>query len=513
MTDIAKPPTSGAGGDGGTEPPAMKASAQKDIAGATTLKRNTLTLPEVLAQSVANAAPSAAMALLPLLVFLNAGNGSWFAFVIAVITMVMVGYCAAQFAKRINSAGSFYVWITRAFGPGAGHTAGWALQLGYLATGVATVYGFAIFGGDLLHRLVPAIDATSPATLIVLFAIDTLLAVSVAIYDINLSARTSLTLEAISILAILTLCVSIWVVRGPIDTKQLTFSGVVPGGVIIGVVLAIFAFVGFESAGSLGMEAKNPYKNVGRAIVVSAAFVGTLYVLVSYSQTLGFQPTNGGYAKSEAPMPDLADLIGAPILATVISAGITISVFACTLACINASARIALTMAHDGMGVPALTRTHARRKTPNVAIWVMAVPMFLVPLITTVMGKSPIDGTGWAGTLATFGFMLAYAMVSIGAPIFLRRIGESSVPVWIVGVIGLVAMVVVFYSSWLPTTLNWILPFPPLEGVYAYLPYVFFAWTAIGLAWFFIVRAQKPEVARALGSRYETVEEHAATAG
>jgi amino acid transporter len=510
MTDVVQPPTSDTGGDG---PPVMKASPQKDIAGATTLKRNTLTLPEVLAQSVANAAPSAAMALLPLLVFLNAGNGSWFAFVIAVILMVCVGYCASQFAKRINSAGSFYVWLTRAFGPAAGHTAGWALQLGYIATGVATVFGFGIFGGDVLHRIIPAIDALNPVTLIVLFAVDTALAIGVAIYDINLSARTSLTLEAISIGAIIVLCVAIWVVRGPVDTKQLSFSGVVPGGVIIGIVLAIFAFVGFESAGSLGMEAKNPYKNVGRAIVISAAFVGTLYVFVSYSQTLGFQPTNGGYAKSAAPMPDLADLIGAPILALIISIGITISVFACTLACINASARIAMTMAHDGMGVPALTRTHTTRKTPNVAIWVVAVPMFLIPLLTIVVGQSPIDGTGWSGTLATFGFMLAYAMVSIGAPIFLRKINQSSVPVWIVGVIGLVAMVVVFYSSWLPTTLNWILPFPPLTGVYAILPYLFFIWTAIGLAWYFIVRSRSPHIAAALGSRYETAEEHAASAG
>jgi len=52
-------------------------------AGATTLRRNVLTMPEVLAQSVANMAPSAAMALLPLLVFTSAGNGTWVSFVIA----------------------------------------------------------------------------------------------------------------------------------------------------------------------------------------------------------------------------------------------------------------------------------------------------------------------------------------------------------------------------------------------------------------------------------------------
>src|SRR5215472_12553307 len=350
------------------------------IAGEKTLKRNTLTLPEVLAQSVANAAPSAAMALLPLLVFLNAGNGTWFTFAISVVLMVCIGYCAAQFAKRMNSAGSFYVWVTQALGPGAGHSAGWGLQLGYVATGVATVFGFGIFGGDLLHRIFPAIDPLNPVLLVVLFAVDFGLASLVAIYGINLSARTALTLESISVLAIITLCISLWVVRGPIDPAQFSFKGVVPGGMVIGIVLAIFAFVGFESAGSLGLEARNPYRNVGRAILGSALFVGIFYVLVSYSQVSGFQPTNGGFAKSSAPMPDLAALLGLGWLSYVISAGITVSVFACTLACINASARIALAMAHDGMGVPALARVGRSHHTPHVAMWTVAIPMLLIPV-------------------------------------------------------------------------------------------------------------------------------------
>jgi amino acid transporter len=480
-----------------------------DVAGATTLKRNTLTMPETLAQSVANAAPSAAMALLPLLVFLNAGNGTWFAFVIALVLMLCIGYCAAQFAKRMNSAGSFYVWVTQALGPAAGHAAGWALVLGYIATGMATVYGFGIFASDLFHRLIPSIDPLNPVLLVVLFAIGTFLAAAVAIYDINLSARTSLILESISVLAIITLCVSIWVVRGPIDPAQFSFKGVLPGGVIIGVVLAIFAFVGFESAGSLGMEAKNPFRNVGRAIITSALFVGCFYVIVSYSQALGFQPTNGGYAKSSAPMPDLAVLIGLSWLAIIIDIGITISVFACTLACINASARILMTMAHDGMGVPALTRTHPVRKTPTTAIVTVALPMFLIPLLTTLLKQSPIDGTGWTGTLATFGFMLAYALVALGAPLYLRRINEAGAVVWVLGMIGLVSMIVVFYASWLPQTIP-VIAFPPLTGLYIWLPYMWMVWTAVGLIWYFIVRSRTPDVARGVGSRFETVEEHEA---
>ena len=117
------------------------ATAQTDLAvdSGITLQKRVLSFPEVLAQSVANMAPSAAMALLPLLVFYSAGNATWLSFLISVIVLLVVAYCASLFATRINSAGSFYVWVTRALGPGAGSAAGWGLVLGYLFTGIACV--------------------------------------------------------------------------------------------------------------------------------------------------------------------------------------------------------------------------------------------------------------------------------------------------------------------------------------------------------------------------------------
>src|SRR6266567_4488460 len=247
MSETQTPPGSSVGAPGPT-PPARETvvvAGPSGAAGATSLRRNVLSMPEVLAQSVANAAPSAAMALLPLLVFLNAGNGTWLSFVAAVITMVCVGYCAAQFARKMNSAGGFYVWVTKGFGPAAGHASGWGLLLGYLATGVATTLGFAIFGGDFLNRIT-GVAPDNRTLVIILLAIDTAFPIAVAVADMGLSARTSLTLESISIVIILVLCVAIWIAHGPVDGNQLTFSGVKPGGILVGVTLAIFAFVGFE---------------------------------------------------------------------------------------------------------------------------------------------------------------------------------------------------------------------------------------------------------------------------
>ena len=469
------------------------------------LKHGRLSLPEVLAQSVANMAPSAAMALLPLLVFAGAGNGTWVSFTIALLALLCIGYCAAQFARRINSAGSFYVWVSKALRPSFGHAAGWGLILGYLATGMATVYGFAIYGADLLTRL--GAPGDNRGILAALFLLDILLAAGVAFLDIGLSARTALILESLSVTVILVLCVNIWVHNGTVfDTHQLTLTGVKPGGILVGTVLAIFAFVGFESAGSLGVESKNSFRNIPRAILWSCLIVGLFYVVVSYSQIYGFAGVKGGILGSAAPLPDLATQTGIGFFAYILDIGIVCSMFACTLACINAGSRLIYSMARDGMGHATMSSVHRVRSTPHIAIAVAAVPMIAVPIVTTIINESAVNATGWVGSVATFGFMLGYALVGIGAPVFLRRAGLPATLAWVLGLLGAAIMAFVFWANWLPQTIPGNL-FPALTGAYVWLPYIFLAWTAIGIVYYAIWQRRNPAKAAQVGTRYHTPEQ------
>jgi amino acid transporter len=51
-------------------------------------------------------------------------------------------------------------------------------------------------------------------------------------------------------------------------------KGVSPTSIRIGLVLSFFSFAGFESAASLGDEAKKPLKTIPKAIIISAITVG-----------------------------------------------------------------------------------------------------------------------------------------------------------------------------------------------------------------------------------------------
>jgi len=496
MTDVVKPPETGATGGNG------RAAAVAGLG----LRRNVLTMPEVLTQCVANAAPSAAVSVLPAIAFIYAGNGAWLTFVVATISMVLIGYSVSVFARRTASAGSFYVYNAQSLGSAGGFASGWALVVGYVFTGMATVCGPAIYIAAFLGQF--GIHANNTVGAMILMGIDLVLATFLAYRSISLSARTSLVLEAISMTIILALFVVAFSEKGLISPDQLSLKGAPTGGIGPGIVIAIFAFVGFESAASLGLEAKNPYKNVGRAVIISAVLVGVFYILGTYAQVLGFSGQTSGLDKASAPLFDLATILGVSWFGFVMNWGVALSSFACTLACINAGSRILFQMGHDGV-MPAVTsRSHATNQTPHIGIYLVAPLMLLFPYIIILLGHTPIDVINWMGTVATFGFMLAYLLVAIGAPLWLRKRHENYTWPAIIGAIGAIVMLYVYYASIFP---NNALPSPlfpsdltqPTELWMA----IFIVAMIIGMAWYFIVRAQRPHVMSQIGTMQEHNEE------
>jgi amino acid transporter len=71
---------------------------------------------EVLAQSIAGISPTSTSVLVISLVFASAGNGTWLAYLLATIGLMLVSLGINQFAKRSASPGAFFVYIGQALG-------------------------------------------------------------------------------------------------------------------------------------------------------------------------------------------------------------------------------------------------------------------------------------------------------------------------------------------------------------------------------------------------------------
>jgi amino acid transporter len=169
------------------------------------------------------------------------------------IAALLVALCISRFARYSTSPVSVYVCFDE-LPPWMAAVAAWSLLLAYLATGASVVGGFYHYANVLL------VDATNRTTSTVLLTVVvTGVSMWIACRDVKISARLMLWIEAASLVVILTVVVLVLAGQGiHLDREQMQLRGMTGSGLRLGLVLALFSFVGFESATTLGAEARNP---------------------------------------------------------------------------------------------------------------------------------------------------------------------------------------------------------------------------------------------------------------
>ena len=446
------------------------------------LRREILSPMETLAQSVSTIAPTSSPAATIPLVCALAGNGTWLAYVLATVAIVLVALCIGRYARHSASPGSLYTYASMTLPPWLSATVAWSLLLAYVATGSSVIGGFYHYANVLLH------DATGHLySSVLLAALVTGISIWIAYRDVKISARLMLWIEATSATIIVIVVVLLLIRHGwHLDWEQLHLRGMTGSGLRLGLVLALFSFVGFESATTLGSEASNPLKTIPRAVLQSSILAGAFFVLCAYAEVLGFHTVGQDLGASQDPMHVVARVSGVPWLGLLIDIGVLVSLFAATLGCITAAARVLLLMAHNGLAHNSLRATHATNQTPSRAVVITGVAALLPVAILAARGASGLDVYGWLGSLATYGFIVAYGLVCVGLPHYLRthnvfRPGAQIIP-WLAGLAMLLALVGNLY------------PMP--EGPYGKLPYVYLAYLTAGLLWF-AFRARNKQAALA----------------
>ena len=424
------------------------------------LRKQGLSALETLAQSISSIAPTAAPTLLIPLVFAVAGNGTWLAYLLATAAAFLVALNVSSFASHSSSPGSLYAYAVSVFTGPVGQLAAWGLLLAYVATASAVTGGFTNYANVLLQSALKI--SVSPLLLTVCV---TGFATWVSYRDVKISARLMLWCEVASV-ALISLVVLITVSKYGfrLDYDQFRLRAVAPGGLRLGVVLALFSFVGFESATTLGEEAKNPLKTIPAAVILSALFAGLFFVFCSYSEVLGFRATGQDLGQATAPLHVLAERAGVSILGPLIDMGAAMSFFACALSCITAGARVLLLMAHKRL-VPALfERVHPQHKTPGNAVLFVGCASAIGPAILLHRGTSGFDVNGWMGALATYGFLTSYLLVCVAAPVYLRRHGRLTSAAIIFAAVAVFFVLAAMIGSvypWPPS------PYPWLIGVFS----------------------------------------------
>jgi amino acid transporter len=441
------------------------------------LQQHVLSPMETLAQSISTIAPSTTPTLTVPLIFALCGMGSGLAYLIATGAMVLVGLCIARFARESASPGSLYSYAQSSLPPVFGAVTAWALFFAYVTTASSVIGGFLNFAYVLLGRFGPHVP---PVALVAVAAGG---ATVVAYHDIKVSARLMLWIEAVSVCLItLVIGITLWKHGLRIDKAQVELRGVSVQQVRLGVMLAIFSFVGFESATTLGSEAREPLKTIPRAVILSALLSGLFFLVCAYGEVLGFRGSPVSLGESAAPFHYLSAQAGVGPAGLLIDIGVLVSMFAATLACVIAASRVMLLMACDGLAHHSLKVTHARHETPAIGSALAGLLAFVPVTALVVRGASGADVYGWMGTLAVFGFLTAYTLAAVALAVHLRREGRLTVGVTLLAAAAALAMIAGLVGN--------VFPVPPAP--YRYFPYIYLAYLAVALISYGVAERRDP---------------------
>ena len=444
------------------------------------LRSGALSLMDAIGQSLAAVGPTLTPALNVTVVLGLAGVGCWLSYFLGTLGVVIVAASVGVLAARHPEAGSYFIYVGRTFGPLTGALAGWAMISAYMFTAISTAFAFVIFLGDLLEAF--HLSLAGPAKLpLMLVYIGTV--IFGAYRDIKLSSRAGLVMEIISLSIIITITVLFVHVQGTIvDRTQLDITSLHWPGIFSALPFVIFSFVGFESSATLAKESTNPKRNIPRSIIGCAAFSGIFFTAMAYFMVLGMGDDAVALGRSTAPFTDVAARAGLGWAATIVYCGAMISVFACTLASVNAAARLLFSMGkyqflHRSMGL-----VHDTHRTPHRAILICGLLLAGVCLLMLPVGY--LNAFGYAGTIASFGFVVVYLALCIVAPLDLKKSGEMRPRHIVNGAVGTVLMLFVMIGS----------VYPVPEYPFNVLPYLFFVYMAVGAGWFAFLRWRSPQV-------------------
>jgi amino acid transporter len=439
-----------------------------------------LGLADALALSLAIVGPSMAMAFNVSLAARAAGRAAPLAFAIGTAALGIVALSFVSFSRRVAHAGSAYAYIGQVFGRRWGFLAGWTLLLTYLtfASGVSALIG------NFLQAAAQNYGIQNSRLWLAASLSGLLLACFFAYRDMRLASRLMLLLEAISVLAIIFLCVT--VLTKVATTAGLSAAPFAPAadfnrwsGVGYAMVFCVLSFAGFEGAATLGEETQNPHRSIPIAILGTCALAGAFYVFVAYAQVMGYGLSAAkDLANASAPLNDLAIRYMSREFATAVDLAAAISAFSCALGSLSAAARLLFALGRAGFG-PRIGYVHPVHGTPGAAV-IFSGLTCAAGLALWAPFTGPANYCAYLSTIGSLALILVYIGVTVAESV--DAFGARRMAWAMCGLGGTGALLWPLYNSLYPAP-----AFPNNQW-----PYLVAAWVIAGAALLLIFPGRRP---------------------
>jgi amino acid transporter len=302
----------------------------------------------------------------------RAGAPAMVLWLVAAVTFLLPHtMCVAELSSTVSEQGGVYAWVRRAYGPFHGFVAGWCLW----ANNIFFLPAVLLFAApSLLAVLGPGYAALAEDRAYSAVFVLVVLWVCIGANIVGLGvARWLPNVASAGVFGITALLIGLGIYGAVSGRSATSFALSTPWPDPLGSLglwaAMCFAFSGYEAAGTVREEVRDPGRTMPRGLLIAAAIAFTFYlggsagILVALpAETLSERST----------IPEAVELMGARLgvhgLGPVASAFVVLAAVALVAAWVSCSSRVPFAAA-DARALPrALSRLHPRYRTPHVAL-------------------------------------------------------------------------------------------------------------------------------------------------
>lgn len=340
----------------------------------------------------------------------QAGGATWLAFGAATGVAILTALSYAELGSRFPKSGGAATFCREAFGTEwAPLFIGWLVLCSGMVSMATVSHGFAGYLGRFLPGL--------PLPVVVAAFLSLLGLINLRGIRESSGANILCTAVELSGLLVVVAAGAWFLLRAGAPPALEPFPRAVPvPSILQGAALAFFALIGFEDMVNVAEEAREPEKNLPRAILAAVAVAGGLYMLVCFV-ALRVVPAVE-LAGSPTPLLNVVQRAAPAVPPALFSAVALFAVSNTALLNFVMGSRLVYGMAQEGLLPRPLGKLHPSRSTPHVAIGVILLATVALALSGTL--------TRLAGT--TSGLLLA-VFVAVHAALLRVKGRRESRPV------------------------------------------------------------------------------------
>lgn len=360
-------------------------------------------------------------------------------YMFAMVAILFTVFSYIHMVKAFPSAGSAYTYVQQTFNPNLGFMVGWSALCDYLFLPMVYALAIKIYMASYFPGVPSWLWVVIP---ILIISIANLFNVKVAvsISTIFVFAQILITFVFIALL-----------IKGLADVNNgasslfslqpLYSANLTMAGVLAGVTILAYSYIGFDAISTLAEETINPTKTLPRVMIALALYIGVTYTIVTYFMQVGY-PDASVFIDPESAAAEIAPQIGGMLFASIFLVVIILCNISGGIAAQLSISRLMYAMGRDNV----LPRKIFGYVTPK-----SRVPIYNIIISGAVAMTAVFFDLVTAASLISFGAFTAFTFVNLSVIMYYyikqhKRSVKETIMYLVSPLIGIAFLIVMWFS-------------------------------------------------------------------